>query len=65
MVQLGGRMSLLDEYIERKEKNAIEKGIKKGMKEILVSLIDSGDSLAEISKKTGKSVEELEEILSA
>ncbi len=50
-------MSLLDEYVERKEK--------RGMKEIIVSLIDSGDSLPEISKKTGKSVEELEEILSA
>lgn len=62
---LGGRMTLLYEYVERKEKNGIKKGIKKGMKEMLLCFIDSGDSLAEISKKTGKSVEELEEILSA
>lgn len=52
---LGDRMSLIYEYGERKEK--------KGMKEILLCFINSGDSIIDISQKTGKSVKELEEIL--
>ena len=34
-----------------------------GMKEILKSLIESGDSLSELSKKTGKTIKELKKIL--
>ena len=56
---LGDRMSLIYEYGERKEK----KGRDEGIKEILVSLLNSGDSLSDISQKTGKSIKELEEIL--
>lgn len=56
---LGGRMSLIYEYGERRE----ERGRTEGMKTILSSWIDSGESLSEISKKTGKSIRELEEIL--
>ncbi len=48
-------MSLIYEYGERRER--------KGMKEILSSLVNSGDSLSELSQKTGKSIKELEEIL--
>ena len=33
------------------------------MKEILKSLIESGDSLSELSKKTGKTIKELKKIL--
>ena len=33
------------------------------MKNILQSLINSGDSLSEISQKTGKTIKELEKIL--
>jgi len=58
---LGDRMSLIYEYGERKEK----KGRDEGIKEILVSLLNSGDSLSDISQKTGKSIKELEEILSS
>lgn len=54
-------MSLIYEYGERKEK----KGRDEGIKEILVSLLNSGDSLSDISQKTGKSIKELEEILSS
>ena len=56
---LGGRMSLIYEYGERKEAD----GRKEGSREILQCWLDSGDSLDEISKKTGKSIEELEDIL--
>lgn len=66
---LGDRMSLIYEYGERKEKKGRDEGIKEGrtegIKEILVSLLNSGDSLLDISQKTGKSIKELEEILSS
>lgn len=74
---LGDRMSLIYEYGERKEKKGRDEGIKEGktegikegrtegIKEILVSLLNSGDSLSDISQKTGKSIKELEEILSS
>lgn len=57
--RLGDRMSLIYEYGERREK----KGKNAGIKEILLCLINAGDSLPELSKKTGKSIQELEEIL--
>lgn len=64
---LGDRMSLIYEYGERKEaKGKIEgkiEGKREGLREILSCLVNSGDSLNEISKKTGKPVEELERIL--
>ncbi|MBO6123207.1 MAG: hypothetical protein J6P09_05150 [Methanobrevibacter sp.] len=60
-------MSLLDEYGDRREQKGRDegwrKGKKEGMKELISSLLDAGESIPEISKKTGKSVEELEEIL--
>ena len=59
--RLGDRMSLIYEYGERKE----EDGIKKGMKEILLSFINSGETLPELSQKTGKSIKELEKILNS
>lgn len=68
---LGDRMSLIYEYGERKEAKGKLEGIREGIREgklegwreILLSLINSGDSLSEISRKTGKSLEELEDIL--
>ena len=54
-------MSLIYEYGERKEKN----GRNAGIKEILLCLLDSGDSLQELSQKTGKSIKELEKILNS
>lgn len=56
---LGDRMTLIYEYGDRREK----KGMKEGMKEIIKNLLKSGDTLTEISEKTGKSTEELKEIL--
>ena len=56
---LGDRMTLIYEYGDRREK----KGMKEGMKEIIKNLLKSGDTLTEISEKTGKSIKELEEIL--
>lgn len=55
--KLGDRMNLIYEYGERKEK--------KGMKEIIVSFLNAGTSLNEISQKTGKSIKELEKILNS
>ena len=52
-------MSLLEEYGNRRE----QKGRNEGMKEIISSLIESGTPLTEISQKTGKSINELKEIL--
>ena len=68
---LGDRMSLIYEYGEREEAKGKLEGIREGIREgklegwreILLSLINSGDSLSEISRKTGKSIEELEDIL--
>lgn len=60
---LGDRMSLIYEYGERKENKGRREGRREGIKEILEGLINSGTSLAEISQKTGKSVNELTEIL--
>ncbi len=40
-------MSLLDEYGDRKDQN----GKKEGMKELISSLLNSGESLSEIAKK--------------
>lgn len=48
-------MSLLEEYGDRREKKAI--------KELILSLINSGATLSELSQKTGKSIPELKEIL--
>ena len=56
---LGDRMSLIYEYGNRRE----QKGRDEGMKEIISSLIESGTPLTEISQKTGKSINELKEIL--
>ena len=56
-------MSLLDEYGDRREQKGKNDGKKEGMKELISSLLGSGESLFEISKKTGKSIEELEQIL--
>ena len=53
------KMTLLYEYGNRRE----QKGRNEEMKEILESLINSGDSLFEISKKTGKTIQELKNIL--
>ncbi len=52
---IGDRMSLIYEYAERKEKKAL--------KEFILSFLNSGTPLSEISQKTGKSIKELEEIL--
>ena len=64
---LGGRMTLIYEYGERREKDGKKEGRKEGRKEgfrdLLLCLVNSGDCLSDISKKTGKSVEELEDIL--
>ena len=38
-------------------------GMKEGMKEIITSLLNAGDTLQEISQKTGKSLSELDKIL--
>ena len=65
--KLGDRMSLIYEYGDRREQKGrdegINEGINQGMKNILQSLINSGDSLSEISQKTGKTIKELEKIL--
>jgi len=64
---LGERMSLIYEYGERREQqgkdDGIKEGIKEGMKELINDFIKSGTTLEEISQKTGKSIQELEEIL--
>jgi predicted transposase YdaD len=60
---LGDRMSLIYEYGERKENNGRIEGRREGIKEIINGFLNSGTSLNEISQKTGKSVEELTEIL--
>ena len=60
---LGDRMTLIYEYGDRREKKGIKEGMKEGMKEIIENLLKSGDTLTEISEKTGKSTEELKEIL--
>ena len=52
-------MTLIYEYGDRKEKE----GRREGMKEIITSLLSAGDTLQEISQKTGKSMSELDEIL--
>ena len=57
--KLGDRMSLIYEYGNRRE----QKGMKKGMKIIIESLIRSGSSLNEISQKTGMTLTELKKIL--
>ncbi|MBQ2666346.1 hypothetical protein [Methanobrevibacter sp.] len=56
-------MSLIYEYGERKEAKGKLEGFREGFREILLCLVNSGDSLSEISQKTGKSIEELEDIL--
>ena len=60
-------MSLLDEYGNRREQKGREDGWragkKEGMKELISSLLDSGESLSEISKKLGMSISELEDFL--
>ena len=60
-------MSLIYEYGERREQqgkdDGIKEGIKEGMKELINDFIKSGTTLEEISQKTGKSIQELEEIL--
>jgi len=48
-------MSLLQEYGNRREKE--------GMKEIIQKFLNSGTTLEEISKKTGKTTQELNKIL--
>ena len=64
---LGDRMTLIYEYGDRREQRGREEGIEKGreegIKEIILSFINSGTPLSEISQKTGKSIEELNEIL--
>lgn len=50
-------MSLIYEYAERKEKKAL--------KEFVMSFLNAGTSLNEISQITGKSIKELEEILNS
>lgn len=57
--KLGDRMSLIYEYGDKRE----EEGRKDGIKETLLSFINSGFELSEISKITGKSIQELKEIL--
>ena len=52
-------MSLLQEYGNRKEKQGKDKGIK----EIIQKFLNSGTTLEEISKKTGKTTQELNQIL--
>ena len=52
---LGERMSLIYEYGNRREKE--------GMKEIINNFLQTGTTLQEISQKTGKSKQELKEIL--
>lgn len=61
--RLSDRMSLIYEYGDRREKKGRNEGRDEGMKEILKSLIDSGDSLSELSQKTGKTIKELKKIL--
>ena len=60
-------MSLLQEYGNRRENEGkdegIKEGIKEGMKEIIQKCLNSGTTLEEISKKTGKTTHELNQIL--
>ena len=56
-------MSLIYEYGDRREEKGRTEGRTEGMKEILKSLIESGDSLSELCKKTGKTIKELKKIL--
>ena len=68
---LGERMSLIYEYGNRREqqgkddgiKEGMKEGIKEGMKEIINNFLQTGTTLQEISQKTGKSKQELKEIL--
>lgn len=64
---LGDRMSLIFEYGDRREQkgrdSGLEDGRKEGIKETLLSFVNSGTSLSEISQITGKSISELEDIL--
>ena len=69
--KLGDRMSLIYEYGNRREQKGrnegfnegINEGINEGMKEIIKSLLNSGETLPEISQKTGKTIKELKKIL--
>ena len=56
-------MSLIKVYGDWREQKGRNDGKKEGMKELISSILDAGESIPEISKKTGKSVEELEEII--
>lgn len=56
-------MSLLDEYGNLREAKGRREGRMEGFRDLLLCLVNSGDCLSDISKKTGKSVEELEDIL--
>ena len=56
-------MSLIKEYGDRWEQKGRNDGKKEGMKELISSILDAGESIPEISKKTGNSVEELEETI--
>ena len=64
---LGERMSLIYEYGNRREQqgkdDGIKEGMKEGMKEIINNFLKTGTTLQEISQKTGKSKQELKEIL--
>jgi lambda repressor-like predicted transcriptional regulator len=52
-------MRLIYEYGNRRE----QQGKDKGMKEIINNFLQTGTTLQEISQKTGKSKQELEEII--
>lgn len=64
---LGDKMSAIYEYVERKEKIAMQKGMQKGMQEgmqkVLIKLYNSGMSINEISEKTDLDIEQVKELL--
>ena len=61
--ELDDKMSLIYEYGNRREQKGRNEGINEGMKEIIKSLLNSGETLPEISQKTGKTIQELKKIL--
>ena len=61
--ELGGKMSAVYDYGQRKELKGKIEGKREGMRELLWNIHNSGKSIDEISKMTNIGVRELEEIL--
>lgn len=61
--KLGGKMSAVYDYGQRKEQKSRKEGIEKGKKEVVLKLYGNGMGIDEISKNTEIDVKEIEEML--